>query len=158
MNNAVFWADKPCCACKNDVSGEHIASIIRMTKIGNLGRTLAVTSNRSTQLTVLLRSVLRLLVTAVISSSLILFSLMMEAIRSSEISVVTRAARHNIPDDGILRSHRRENLKSYIALTRWAMLLRHNVSPVRYELCFYIAEDGILQSCRSENLKYHKLN
>jgi hypothetical protein len=27
---------------------------------------------------------------------------------------LTRATRHNIPDDGILLSHRRENLKSYI--------------------------------------------
>jgi hypothetical protein len=27
----------------------------------------------------------------------------------------------NIPEDGILHSHRRENLKSYIALTGWAL-------------------------------------
>jgi hypothetical protein len=26
-----------------------------------------------------------------------------------------------IPEDDILRSHRRENLKSYIALTGWAL-------------------------------------
>jgi hypothetical protein len=26
-----------------------------------------------------------------------------------------------IPEDGILHSHRRENLKSYIALTGWAI-------------------------------------
>jgi hypothetical protein len=26
-----------------------------------------------------------------------------------------------IPEDGILRSHRRENLKSYIALTGWTL-------------------------------------
>jgi hypothetical protein len=26
-----------------------------------------------------------------------------------------------IPEDGILHSHRRENLKSYIALTGWAL-------------------------------------
>jgi hypothetical protein len=26
-----------------------------------------------------------------------------------------------IPQDGILHSHRRENLKSYIALTDWAL-------------------------------------
>jgi hypothetical protein len=25
------------------------------------------------------------------------------------------------PEDGILHSHRRENLKSYIPLTRWAL-------------------------------------
>jgi hypothetical protein len=30
---------------------------------------------------------------------------------------------------------------------------RSNVSPVRYELGFYIPEDGIFHSHRSENLK-----
>jgi hypothetical protein len=29
------------------------------------------------------------------------------------------------------------------------------VSPVRYELCFYIPEDGILHSDSHENLKSH---
>jgi hypothetical protein len=46
-------------------------------------------------------------------SSLADFSdLKMEAIRSSETSVHTRSARHHIPEDGILHSHRSENLKS----------------------------------------------
>jgi GAF domain-containing protein len=35
---------------------------------------------------------------------------------SSETSVLTRATRRNNPEDTILHSHRRENLKSYIAL------------------------------------------
>jgi hypothetical protein len=30
-----------------------------------------------------------------------------------------------------------------------------NVSPVKYELCFYIPEDGILHSYRRENIKYY---
>jgi hypothetical protein len=38
-----------------------------------------------------------------------------------------------IPEDGILHSHRRENLKSYITLTGWVLSRRCKVSPVRYE-------------------------
>jgi hypothetical protein len=69
---------------------------------------------------VFLRSAIRLLVTATFfPSSLIRVSLMMEGIRSSETSVITKAKRHNIPKDGILHIHRRENFKSYIALTSW---------------------------------------
>jgi hypothetical protein len=60
-----------------------------------------------------------------------------------------------IPEDGILQSHRGENLKSYIALTGRALYWRCNMSPVRYELGFYIPEDDILQCHRDENLKSH---
>jgi hypothetical protein len=47
--------------------------------------------------------------------------LMMEASRSFQTSVLTRATRHNFPGDGILHSHHREHLKSYIALNGWAL-------------------------------------
>jgi hypothetical protein len=49
-----------------------------------------------------------------------------------------------IPEDDILHSHRRENLKSYIALTGWTLYRGRNVSPLKYELGFYIPEDDIL--------------
>jgi hypothetical protein len=72
MKNAVFWYVTPCGSFKN----RHIASII---------------------------SKLAMLVTAnVVPSWLILFTLMMEAMRFSETPVLTRPTQRYIPEDSIL--------------------------------------------------------
>jgi hypothetical protein len=62
-----------------------------------------------------------LVIARVVPSSPILVTLMKEALSSSETSVLKRATRRNIPEDTILHSHRRENLKSYTALTGWTV-------------------------------------
>jgi hypothetical protein len=54
-----------------------------------------------------------------VPSQLILSTLIMEAIRSSETSALTKSARRHIKEDGILQSLRGVNLKSHIALTGW---------------------------------------
>jgi hypothetical protein len=70
---------------------------------------------------VCLRNVRRLLVVANVPRSPILVTVMMEALHSSETSILIRVTLRNIREVGILHSRRRENLKSYIALTVWAL-------------------------------------
>jgi hypothetical protein len=72
---------------RTDVSEECIASVIRVQ--------LPVTAN-------------------LVTNSPTLVTLLMEAIRSSETPVPTRATQHNTPGYGILHNHRRQNLKSCV--------------------------------------------
>jgi hypothetical protein len=48
MKNGNFWDVMPCGSVRADVSEEHSASIIGLTRIDELVTTLAVTSNRRT--------------------------------------------------------------------------------------------------------------
>jgi hypothetical protein len=93
-----------------DVSDVTSFSIIRMTRIGELISGL-----------VFLRRVRRLLLAAKLLNSPMFVTLLMKALSSYKPSVLIRTTRRNIPEDDILHSHRRENLKSYIALTGWTL-------------------------------------
>jgi hypothetical protein len=68
---------------------------------------------------VFLRNVLRLLVTAeVVPSSLILFTLKMEGMRSSEMSAFARTALCHIPEDGLLHTAVKTSNLAWIYLLR----------------------------------------
>jgi hypothetical protein len=100
-----------------NVSEERIVSNVRMKRARWLGTTLAAFLHNVVQL---------LFIANVVPSSLILSTLKMEELLSSETSVLTRATRRR----------------------RWT----RNVPRVWYELGSYIPEDGILRSHRSEKL------
>jgi hypothetical protein len=89
---------------------------------GIFRRVALVRTDVSEELTTSFIRVIGTVVTAnVVPSSPILVTLMKEALSSFDTSVLERATRRNIPEDAILPSHRRENLKSYIELYGWAL-------------------------------------
>jgi hypothetical protein len=90
------------------------------------------------------RNVSRQVTANAIPSARIPFTIMMEAIHSSKTSVLTDP--HGVTSQyGILHNFRCATPNSYVALTGWTLQQRRNVSPVRYELPFYIPEGGIFQ-------------
>jgi hypothetical protein len=82
---------------RTNVLEECSTSVIRMTRIGELGTMLTVTSNRH--------------------------MLQRNTMCSSEMLVLTRVTWYNIPEDGILHNHCCENLKRLIFLPISGLLI-----------------------------------
>jgi hypothetical protein len=93
-------------------------------------------------------------------SSLADFStLKMETIRSSETSVHTRSTRRHIPEDGILHSHRCENLESYLRkivvknfVTYTRIILLSLSSSMGWELGHLLAHCGLIRHAVSSRI------
>jgi hypothetical protein len=106
MKKTMFWYIMPCGSCKN----RRFGGTYRLHHEGdkNWRARNNASSNQQPKHAahiVFLCSVLRLLVTAsVVPSSLFLLTLMIEAIRSPEMSVLAGATRRNIAEDGILQA------------------------------------------------------
>jgi hypothetical protein len=91
---------------------------------------------------IILRNVRRLLVTAnLVHSTPILFTPMIEALRSAKTSVLTRATRRNFPEGCILHSQRREILKSYIVIHNIFLIHRNCIALFHLRLCL-VSEDS----------------
>jgi hypothetical protein len=79
------------------------------------------------------------------SSLVDFYTLKMEAIRSYETSVNKISTRRHIPEDGILHSHRRENLKSPIYLFALYILYKEHTK----HSTLHAVEDSLLLAERS---------
>jgi hypothetical protein len=118
---------------RTDVSEDLSVSFIRVTRIGELGTTQAVTSNRRTRRNT------------------------KEELSSSETSVLTRATWRNIPEDRIRHSHRRENLKSYCAFNFTSVSRGNDDSSCNFHENFALYIDTIRH--RNEpNIRLQRVN
>jgi hypothetical protein len=128
MKNSIFWDVMPCGSFKK-------STFLRKVSPSSSGRKESASCE-----------VLQLLVTVNVPRSLILFTLMLEEISSSETLVSTRATQCHIPEDSIYHSHLHANLKTckskYIFVWQhsegWTTIGKTHPLPIHF-----ITEQGI---------------
>jgi hypothetical protein len=109
--NAVIWVAKPFGFCKSQRFGGTYRFPHQDDK--NWRARNNVSSNGQAKPC----SELQLLISANVDpNSLVLVTLMIEAIHFSESSTLTRTTRSHIPEDVIIHSQCRENLRSYVSI------------------------------------------